>query len=303
MKNFIIFTVIISLILLVNKSAFSEEIDVNQTFSTDTTFNPFPGPEVMYSLKITGNVEMHSLRSLIRVIVSTDKGEFMVFETYPLVSIDTILDFRDMCDETCYLDGVTPYSIRIETIDATINLDHLSYDKDFIENATSLQYQAKKEKDHEKVDLMNNKISELAMDWIAGNTSLVDLYYQDKKGIFNEGYNLLGYDYYSGGIYQLIGETYLPVTNFSLVHHWDWRNRHSANVPAHFILTEIMKIILDGLQFQKIKMFLTIVGLVGFLDLPVHWNRLSIFIIISILIWIYQNNTCLHVFLMQFAEM
>jgi hypothetical protein len=232
MKNFIIFTVIISFILLVNKPSFSEEINVNQTFSTDTTFNPFPGPEVMYSLKITGNVEMHSLSSLIRVIVSTDKGEFMIFEIYPLISIDSVLDFRDMCDETCYLDGVTPYSVRIEIIEATINLDYLSYDKDFVENATSLQYQAKKAMDHEKVDLMNKKIAELEMDWIAGNTSLVELFYQDKKGIYQEDYNLLGYDYYSGGIYQVIGQVYEPVTDFLLVHDWDWRNRHSANVPG-----------------------------------------------------------------------
>jgi len=231
MKNFIIFTVIICLIMTGSKMMASEDIYVHQTFSSDTTFNAFPQSETIYGLKISGSVEMHSLRSLIRVIVNTDKGEYMIFEIYPLISIDSVLDFRDMCDETCYLDGVIPDSIRLEIIDATINLDHLTYDKEFVENATSLQYQAKKEKDHEKVELMNKKIAELEMDWISGNTSLVDLYYQEKKSIYHEKYNLLGYDYYSGGIYQVIGQIYEPVTNFSLVHDWDWRNRHSANVP------------------------------------------------------------------------
>jgi len=232
MKNFIIFTVIICLIMTGSKMMASEDIYVHQTFSNDTTFNPFPPPEVIYSLRITGNVDMLSSRSLVRVLVTTDKGEFMIFEAYPLISTDSVFDFRDICDETCFLDGVIPDVIRLEIIDASIKLDYITYDKEFVQDATTLQYEEKKKKDFEKIDLMNKKIADLGMDWISGNTSLVDLYYQEKKAIYHEKYNLLGYDYYKGGIYQVIGQTYEPFTYFSLVDQWDWRNRHSANVPG-----------------------------------------------------------------------
>jgi hypothetical protein len=215
------------------KTANADVINMNQTFTTDTVFNPFPPPpppgDVIYTFKISGTIEMSSPTSLARVIFVTDKGEFMVIESFPLISADSVFEFSDYCDETCYLDGVTPVEIRLEITDATIYIHHFFFDTEEVEDATSQQYLEKKKADHTKVDQINFNITQLGMDWEAGNTSLTDLFYKDKKNLFGEKYNLLGYDYYTGGVYQEIGCVYPPVTNFSLVNHWDWRERHGAN--------------------------------------------------------------------------
>ncbi len=217
------------------KLSYAEEINVDQTFSNDTVFNPFTPPEHgIYSLSISGSIEMSSLTSLTRVIVLTDEGEFMVLECYPLISSDSIFEFSEFCDETCYLDGVIPIEIRLEIIDATVYIRNFSCTFEEVEDATAKQYLEKKNADQNKIDIINFNISELGMDWDAGNTSLVDLFYKDKKEEYGEKYNLLGYDYYNGGVFQEIGKEYSPVTNFPLVNHWDWRERHGANNPNSF---------------------------------------------------------------------
>jgi hypothetical protein len=75
----------------------------------------------------------------------TDKGEFMVIESFPLISADSVFEFSDYCDETCYLDGVTPVEIRLEITDATIYIHHFFFDTEEVEDATSQQYLEKKE--------------------------------------------------------------------------------------------------------------------------------------------------------------
>jgi len=137
MRKILIFTVMALLSIVGLKRANAEVINVNQTFTCDTFFNPFsPAPEdVIYTFKISGSVTMHSLTSLVRVILSTDKGEYMVLESYPLISADTLFEFTDYCDESCYLDGLTPVEIRLEIIDATIYIDDFYYDMEEVEDA------------------------------------------------------------------------------------------------------------------------------------------------------------------------
>jgi len=234
MKKLAIFTFLIFLLIFGGKSVWAYQINVNQNFSSDTILDPFTSQQELFGFKATGNVVMHSSMSLVRVLLSTNQGEFMVLEIYPLITADSTIGLIDYCDETCYLDGVTPDGIRFEIIDADFDVDYFTCVTDSVQDARTLQYQSKSTKDLEKINLMNQKIADLGMKWIAGKTSLVDKFYADKKEIFDEDYNMLGYDYYKGGIYQVIGLTYDPVPNFSLVKNWDWRNRHSANVPGSF---------------------------------------------------------------------
>lgn len=175
---------------------------------------------------------MNSASSLARVIFVTDKGEYMLIESYPLISTDSVFEFTNYCDETCYLDGIAPIEVRVEIQNASVYIHHFFYDTTEVEDAGQKQYLEKKKADHQKTDMINLNISELGMDWFAGETSLVDLFYKDKKEMYGENYNLLGYDFYSGGVYQVIGQIYEPVTDFSLVNHWDWRDRHGANNPG-----------------------------------------------------------------------
>lgn len=52
MKSLITFTVIMCFLIFRSNPAFSEDINVNQTFSSDTTFYPFSSLDEIYSLNI-----------------------------------------------------------------------------------------------------------------------------------------------------------------------------------------------------------------------------------------------------------
>jgi hypothetical protein len=161
MRKILIFTVIALLYTFGLRSANAEVFNVNQTFTTDTVFNPFtPPPEdVIYTIKISGSVTMNSLTSLIRVILFTDEGEFMVLEAFPLIAADTAWEFSGYCDETCYLDGLTPFEIRLEIINASIYIEDFFYDLEEVEDASAKQYIEKKNSDHIKVDMINFNIA------------------------------------------------------------------------------------------------------------------------------------------------
>lgn len=70
--------------MFASKLAFSGEINVNQTFSSDTTFYPFSSLDEIYSLSVTGSAEIYSPTSLIRIIINTDQGESSIQSKYRL---------------------------------------------------------------------------------------------------------------------------------------------------------------------------------------------------------------------------
>ena len=100
MRKILIFTVMALFSIVGLKTANAEEINVNQTFTSDSVFNPFsPPPEdVIYTFSISGTVSLHSSTSLVRVLLNTDKGEFMVLESYPLISADTLFEGKELCN-------------------------------------------------------------------------------------------------------------------------------------------------------------------------------------------------------------
>jgi len=69
---------------------------------------------------------------------------------------------------------VSPELIRLEIVNASIYVDYFTANKDYVGNAASLQFQAKTEKDYEKIEVMNQRVPELGMNWISGYTSLVE---------------------------------------------------------------------------------------------------------------------------------
>jgi len=135
------------LILLQNlctMPAFSQVNPINQTFSSDTIFVPFTGSSAVYSLKAYGNVNLYSDSSLVRIVLVDSYGNhWLVFESYPLITDTNSFVFSACCDETCYLDGIIPDSIRIDIINAFLALDEIEMDANYIENARILQEQAK----------------------------------------------------------------------------------------------------------------------------------------------------------------
>lgn len=119
-------------------------IPINQAFSADTVFDPFTGNHAVYSLKISCDAELYSDSSLVRIIlIDQSSNHYLVYETYSLIALTDKPSTGGTCDETCFMDGVIPDSIRIDIIDARVTLNILNADTGYIANAPALQAQSR----------------------------------------------------------------------------------------------------------------------------------------------------------------
>jgi hypothetical protein len=219
--------------LNVSSNLFGQEIQINANFTSDTVLFPFEHIDIISSMKMEGNVYLHHDTSLVRVILKDKTGyQYMIMEAYPLINEDSVFTFPSHCDETCFLDQIHPYSIIIQIVDGTLNLKNLYYDTDHKDNAAEDRYKAKRDLDAAKILTMNRKINSYNMNWTSNDNGLVSKYYEQKRHIFSDGYNLLGFDYYKDGVFEFLGHSEYPKVDPDLVRHFDWRERHGANDPS-----------------------------------------------------------------------
>ena len=61
------------------------------------------------------------------ILVGADLHEYLVFEAFPLIVDNDDISIRDVCEETCLLDGITPYVLKVQLIETSITIDKLSY--------------------------------------------------------------------------------------------------------------------------------------------------------------------------------
>jgi hypothetical protein len=210
------------LILAVSSNLFCQEIEFDLTFTGDTVLYPFENMESISEMTLDAIVELSSDTSLVRVVLEDQNGiQYMICESYPLISSGPVISLENYCDETCYLDQVNPTAIIIQVIDAEILLKSLYYSKDPKENPIEERYKEKRRKDAEKIQIMNDQIALMGMNWKAGDNSWVSTYYDDKRLIFGNEYNLSGYDYYSNGVFEFIGRNDYPHVDPSLRSKYD----------------------------------------------------------------------------------
>jgi len=232
MKALIIYIIGLFLILNLSLNLFSQEIEINGTFTSDTVIFPFGNIDTISELNMEGELALFNDTSLVRVILEDTSGiQYMILEAYPLICSDTSFSFNHHCDETCFLDEINPYSIIIQIIDANMDLSSLYYASDAKENCIEEQYKAKRDMDADKLQIMNQQIPAYGMNWAAGDNSLVASYYDEKKSLFGEGYNTLGYEYYHSGVFEFLSHDEYQQADPDLVKEFDWRNRHGADDP------------------------------------------------------------------------
>lgn len=75
------------LILFFSTALFSETIQINTTFSSNTVISPFQNGNPLWSITITGSSIINYDYSLIRVIL-TDvvNNEYLVYESYGVIA-------------------------------------------------------------------------------------------------------------------------------------------------------------------------------------------------------------------------
>jgi hypothetical protein len=212
----------------------AQTIQIDSTFTSDGEIFPFGPNDTIYGLTISGHVTLSSDTSLVRVILTDDSGnEWMVYEAYPMIVTDSAFDLEEVCDETCYLEEFHPHSLIIQIIDGEISISELLCSTTRYQNLSELQQQAKRSKDLEKVQLMNQYIASKDWDWIADTNEVVGMYYSEKVIAYYNKYNLLGRDYYSEGSFYTILHDCVPQYNDNtIISSFNWREKHNANLSG-----------------------------------------------------------------------
>jgi hypothetical protein len=124
---------------------FSQELEIDYVFTHDTVIDPFENMEPVSEMTLEGEVTLNNDTSLVRVILQDEGGaQYMILESYPLISTGSTVSFNNHCDETCFLEQVNPNSIIIQIIDASLNLKSLYYSVKPKENAEQGRFEAKR---------------------------------------------------------------------------------------------------------------------------------------------------------------
>jgi C1A family cysteine protease len=229
-----------------------QEITLAKQFLADEEIHPISGQSVV-GLGINGVIQLKSERSLVRIVVVDDQlHEYLAYETYPLIAPATAFQISHVCRETCALPPTVPSALKVELVDASLEIQMIVANQLMTEEgargesaATTIQHMenVKKSQETEIIDVLNRQIKAKGLRWIAGETAISRLSYAEKKKLLtcvetgrDTAPNLQGAEYYKGGIFELnpgnTTRSWPKSEPSSLIDSFDWRNRHGANKPG-----------------------------------------------------------------------
>jgi uncharacterized repeat protein (TIGR01451 family) len=203
-------------------------------------------------LGINGRVRFDSTRGLARVVLVDDQGaEYLVYESYPLIAGGDEDAIGNACRETCLLPNVVPAALKVELVDAALDLQAIVTNHDATppgepERAGPTAQDMQRVRDAQEaqiVDALNRRISEKGLKWRAGSTEFSRLPYAERARRLTCGApdrtkpaNLQGAEYYVGGILEVLPAAGRGAGRSAsagvLVDAFDWRSRHGANRPG-----------------------------------------------------------------------
>ncbi|MCG2658972.1 MAG: hypothetical protein L6437_01840 [Kiritimatiellae bacterium] len=67
------------------------------------------------------------------ILIDKDRNEYLVYEAYPLITDEMEFRISDACEETCALENIEPESLRIQLVDAMIEIASLNYNDSGVE--------------------------------------------------------------------------------------------------------------------------------------------------------------------------
>jgi C1A family cysteine protease len=192
-------------------------------------------------LAVDAAMELFDYDSYVRLILvdeDTDT-EYLVFDAYyPKNMIDTMFNIRQYAHETTSLFNIATSHLKIEVGNAVCAIENIYY-SDKYNTKTPEQYYADKLlnktiQDSIILECINHRLRQENKIWVAGNTSLLQMTYDQRKAILsknenNEIPNLQGFEYYIGGVFDLQPYDLDNRERSSYVDDFDWRDRHGQN--------------------------------------------------------------------------
>ncbi|NJM15162.1 MAG: hypothetical protein HC896_07110, partial [Bacteroidales bacterium] len=91
----------------------ADSVDVNQSFTGPGTFKLPAGLNNVYSLSVSGRVQLNAPNSMVRLIL-LDAGfnEHLLFETSTWLNGAGSFSFKNVCEETKSLAGIEPVEVK-----------------------------------------------------------------------------------------------------------------------------------------------------------------------------------------------
>ena len=217
---------------------------------TENTEIPLKIEGILTNFTIDADVGLKNDNSLVRVIlVDNQNNEHLVYEVYPLKAESNTFSITGACEETCVLTGITASSLKIILVNASIRLKSGSLKaEEKIDNNARVSLALKSdrirgEKRAKNIETVNKRIKDKGLTWIAGETSVSKMSYEEKKKLFpkNEQIgeyevpNLQGFEYYKGGVFSFEPNSATnkisgwAMTTYPQIYGWDWRVAHGEN--------------------------------------------------------------------------
>jgi C1A family cysteine protease len=157
--------------------------------------------------------------------------DLLIYESFPLLSDNGTDNFSNQALETKNISSNVDFSkIRIEVNNATLNSLTIN-----ILEQNALPMLALSAVASNRIMKLNNNLRGKGALWVAGETSISQMTFEEKKHLFGGNVpNLNGFEYYVGGIFEIEPDVIdnLPQTSDNYVSSFDWRKRHSADNPS-----------------------------------------------------------------------
>ena len=192
-------------------------------------------------LAVDAAIELFGYDSYVRLILVDEESdmEYLVFDAYyPKNKIDTMFNIRQFAHETTTLFNIITSHLKIEVNNAVCAIENIYY-SDKYNTKTPKQFYAdkllkKSIQDSIILENINHRLRQENKIWVAGNTSLLQMTYDQRKAIFpknenNEIPNLQGFEYYIGGVFDLQPYDLNNQERSSYVDDFDWRDRHGQD--------------------------------------------------------------------------
>lgn len=208
-------------------------VSVDKSITQDTLLTTIQRNSIGSKTVIaSGQAAFSSNSGYVRILLSDDYGyDLLVYESSPLVAINGVDNFSKESMETVDISSrLTLTKVRVEIKNA--ELRNLSVDVSAITPSRN-QQQIRTD----RIDLINSNLRNQNALWVAGETSVSEMSFEEKKGLFGGSVpDLQGIEYYVGGIFEVMDENSIqsnPTNTTSrsstVVSKFDWRNRHGRD--------------------------------------------------------------------------
>ena len=232
----------------VQQSIGTRDIPIGRQLSQNEQITLADMPPI-YALSVSGSVNFTSPSGYVSVLLVDELGhEYMVYESYPLLTESNSFDVDHMAFETAVLAGVKGKSVKVNVRDCLFNLQSLTADYSNQSTYARTASVVRAEQAKVLVDQLNHNLEKQQYAWRARVTAVSKLPYEQKKQMMGLDLSRLpGFEYYSGGIYctpdVLRGEIQAAHNDTVLCKFADidWRNVHGKNwmTPAKFQTAQV----------------------------------------------------------------